>query len=498
MTHAVAQKHARETGSRTHQAPSAGTRGAALAPPDYGIGFVDQSSGEGLIQRQAVAPGDMPSANAPPRLNHTGLPNNLKAGIESLSGLDMSDVRVHFNSSRPARLRALAYTQGTDIHVAPGQARHLPHEAWHVVQQKQGRVTPTVQLKGGIPVNDDEGLEHEANAMGILALATAAKPRVAQVGQGPSQGKLAPRSRAVGTGTIQRYLDDENFLPKKEKTFKGWCDVWWGDPNRFSRSAYDHIEMLYDKLLAKDGTPEAVAAYDAAYYMGDAYYLKPETQVWTDAVQAAATKIENDHGGNIDEETIHGTWIGMEETGPEEYLKAVGAEVQRRKEQSERAAKDKQEAERQKTAAEEAARRQRQSKREWTGQQVIKACGYGGKTSVSPIWGGRTIMINQRNGYHFTQFYNNYDAKKEFPEGTDVDDIYKSVFGGTVEQSFHVTQELFGPVDKGNPHYHVTGVYKPAGSGKKTKPEEKPEAVLKGWLADEENRIKTLLRSSAT
>ncbi len=43
------------------------------------------------------------------------------------------------------QLNALAYNSGSPIHVAPGQDQHLPHEAWHVVQQKQGRVMPTVQ-----------------------------------------------------------------------------------------------------------------------------------------------------------------------------------------------------------------------------------------------------------------------------------------------------------------------------------------------------------------
>jgi Domain of unknown function (DUF4157) len=102
--------------------------------------------------------------------NRTGLPDNLKAGIERLSGMAMDDVRVHYNSSQPARLNALAYTQGSDIYIAPGQERHLPHEAWHVVQQGRGRVQPTMQLKDGVSVNDDEGLEHEANVMGAKAL----------------------------------------------------------------------------------------------------------------------------------------------------------------------------------------------------------------------------------------------------------------------------------------------------------------------------------------
>ena len=108
-------------------------------------------------------------AEAAPR-NRTGMPDALKAGIESLSGLSMDHVRVHYNSAKPAQLNAHAYAQGSEIHVAPGQERHLPHEAWHVVQQAHGRVRPTAQMKTGVPVNDDRGLEAEADAMGARAL----------------------------------------------------------------------------------------------------------------------------------------------------------------------------------------------------------------------------------------------------------------------------------------------------------------------------------------
>ena len=105
-----------------------------------------------------------------PQENRTGMPDNLKSGIESLSGLSMDAVRVHYNSSQPPQLNALAYAQGTDIHIAPGQEQHLPHEAWHVVQQAQGRVQPTMQMKDGVSVNDDAGLEHEADMMGAKAV----------------------------------------------------------------------------------------------------------------------------------------------------------------------------------------------------------------------------------------------------------------------------------------------------------------------------------------
>lgn len=118
---------------------------------------------EGLLNRAAKG---VVSLFQPPKApNRTGLPDRLKAGVESLSGLAMDDVRVHRNSPEPAKLGALAYTQGTEIHLGPGQEEHLPHEAWHAVQQKQGRVGVTAQFKG-IAVNRDQGLEAEANSRG--------------------------------------------------------------------------------------------------------------------------------------------------------------------------------------------------------------------------------------------------------------------------------------------------------------------------------------------
>ncbi len=102
--------------------------------------------------------------------NNTGLSDTLKTGIENLSGHSMDDVKVHYNSSKPAQLNAHAYAQGNQIHLGSGQEKHLPHEAWHVVQQKQGRVRPTMQMKGKVAINDDVVLEKEADLMGGKAL----------------------------------------------------------------------------------------------------------------------------------------------------------------------------------------------------------------------------------------------------------------------------------------------------------------------------------------
>jgi hypothetical protein len=110
-----------------------------------------------VAQRTAIAP-------------RGNLPDALRKGAEALSGIALDDVRVHYNSAEPAKLGAVAHARGSDIHLAPGQERHLPHEAWHVVQQKQGRVRPTMQLRRGVAINDNAGLEREADTMGARAL----------------------------------------------------------------------------------------------------------------------------------------------------------------------------------------------------------------------------------------------------------------------------------------------------------------------------------------
>ncbi len=172
-----------------------------IAPPAYGLSFIDNSP----VQR---------------RVNNTGLPDRLKSGVESLSGIDMSDVKVHYNSSQPAQLNAHAYAQGNQIHIAPGQQKYLPHEAWHVVQQKQGRVRPTKQMKGRVNVNDDSGLEKEADEMGARSLSIRFEPRqnnnVAQLHEQEFQNLAYRLTLPVqkagdeGAGQLQNFLVEDS------------------------------------------------------------------------------------------------------------------------------------------------------------------------------------------------------------------------------------------------------------------------------------------------
>lgn len=135
---------------------TAASRGRSLRPPRYGVDIVDAR----------------PAASA--------LPEPLAAGIEALAGVSMRDVRVHYGSPAPARLDALAFARGANIHVGPGAERHLAHEAWHVAQQKQGRVPVTANARG-TAINHDPALEREADRMGdraatMPAIARAAAP----------------------------------------------------------------------------------------------------------------------------------------------------------------------------------------------------------------------------------------------------------------------------------------------------------------------------------
>ncbi len=195
MSHITrAGRSARKTTADAATRGTEGRRGAALAPPTSGIDFVDRTA-----SAPAVMQAQRPHTGAP---GGDGLPPPLRDGIESLSGMAMDHVRVHYDSSLPAQLDALAYAKGADIHLAPGQDRHLPHEAWHVVQQAQKRVRPTVQAQGGAAINDDPALEREADRMGARALRASGDQAAALAPVRPATAADAPAQRM--TARIRR------------------------------------------------------------------------------------------------------------------------------------------------------------------------------------------------------------------------------------------------------------------------------------------------------
>ncbi len=129
-----------------------------------------------------AAPSPVP-VSSPGSSSASPLPCPLRQGLEGLSGFDLSGVRVHADDPAPGRLNALAYAEGGEIRLAPGQEQHLAHEGWHVVQQMQGRVRATTSEEG-VAINDDASLEREADEMGREAQRWS--------GVGPMQRKAFP------------------------------------------------------------------------------------------------------------------------------------------------------------------------------------------------------------------------------------------------------------------------------------------------------------------
>jgi hypothetical protein len=197
--------------------------------------FGNRALGQLLESKSKIREAKPAKTEAAPGRAINALPDRLKGSLELLSGMDLSDVRVHRNSSKPAELKALAYTQGRDIHLGPGQDEHLPHEAWHAVQQMQGRVKPTMQARG-VPINDDAHLEHEADRMvskvagfsrGQLAgtaSRSAKSARSAAVAQrklqitGLDDAKRKSFVKQINDGSALEYeLDGKGFLQQKDK-----------------------------------------------------------------------------------------------------------------------------------------------------------------------------------------------------------------------------------------------------------------------------------------
>jgi|GEM_PF-6753313 len=157
------------------------------------------------------------------------LPPTVQAKMENSFGEDFSDVSIHKDSPQSKELNAYAHTQGNDIHFAPGMYNPesqkgqelLGHELTHVVQQRQGRVQPTVQKKG-ININDDEGLEKEADEMGEKA-AKGAEAGIVQ--------------KAAGDGVQLKALEEDKV------------DAYFKDYEKFAQDQLDH---WYSKTTVED------------------------------------------------------------------------------------------------------------------------------------------------------------------------------------------------------------------------------------------------------
>jgi len=124
-----------------------------------------------VLQARSLTASPIQRAKVPiPSGGGSPLDDSVRGKMESSFGADFSSVRVHHGDTA-SKLGAAAFTQGDNVHFAPGQynTSNLGHELAHVVQQRQGRVSATGSV-GGQPLNDNPGLEREADQAAARAM----------------------------------------------------------------------------------------------------------------------------------------------------------------------------------------------------------------------------------------------------------------------------------------------------------------------------------------
>lgn len=176
---ALSVHHAAQPGKRTltealppvQAAMPSGAAGAATGASEAGeVGALPSGPRPSLQMLFGRPPGAAAGASAGAPLG-----GDVRSSVERSFGCDFSAVRVH-EGPQAAAVGALAYTQGEDIHFAPGAYRPdstagrevLAHELTHVVQQRAGE--RAVQAIGAA-VNGDTSLEAEADRLAARAAA---------------------------------------------------------------------------------------------------------------------------------------------------------------------------------------------------------------------------------------------------------------------------------------------------------------------------------------
>lgn len=210
-------------------------------------------------QLQAVQAGAhqfrLPDVRLPQPTGGRPLPEALRTRMEHSFAADFSSVRVHEGEAAPS-VGALAYTQGSHIHFAPGRyqpgsptgERLIGHELAHVVQQHHGRVA--VPAGEGAPVNTHPGLEAEADRAasqalsGQMARLPGADPGVVIP---PTQGAVI--NRVHDLDALFNVIDPSDA----DQVTKG---------NRVKPAEFENLKKQYDAIAA--GNPRVKLKIDAS------------------------------------------------------------------------------------------------------------------------------------------------------------------------------------------------------------------------------------------
>lgn len=228
------------------------------------------------------------------RPNRTGMPEEAKDRMETALGTDLSDVKIHPNSSEPRKVGALAFTQGRDVHFAPGHyaphttagQRLLGHELTHVTQQRAGKVQATGSI-GKVRANLDPALEREANLLGDYAArlpaGSPAGKQVEPIRRIEVKGPLGASAASAGSGGVVQCrlapgkvlkkllydevmtLDQVRSMVKRTMMRMMWT-VWGKDP----KDEEEFVEELLDRVFVRE------EKFDPSEYIRDHERFNPD------------------------------------------------------------------------------------------------------------------------------------------------------------------------------------------------------------------------------
>ncbi|WP_339734491.1 DUF4157 domain-containing protein [uncultured Sunxiuqinia sp.] len=176
------------------------------------------------MESRAVANAD----HSVKKKRNANLPEDLQTRIETSFGQDFSDVALQKNSIEAREMNALAFTQSEKIHFAPGQfnpntekGRNLiGHEFTHIAQQRSGVVKPTRVLRKRFTVNDDRGLEADAERFGRKAVRgeTISKYQSASLGMRNSMRTVQAKSSVIQMAKQSTHFGE--FIDESYTTIK--------------------------------------------------------------------------------------------------------------------------------------------------------------------------------------------------------------------------------------------------------------------------------------
>jgi len=207
----------------------------------------------------------------------TALSDGLNAGIEDLSGLNVSDVTVHPHSTKPAGADAL----GNQIHLGPDQEKHLTH-----VQPRQRRV-PAIIRVGNLPINDDSGRKSEAGRMAATAECLSAR--------GNPTG-MEVKASVSPTG------DSQDVVQMSVEDLGKWRDDIWNPVEaELSNAVYDVIASVEAEEIVDTGKEDP-----RKYYKREAKTLRGfDDGLGTDSMKTDE-RFANDERGGINTVGLRG------------------------------------------------------------------------------------------------------------------------------------------------------------------------------------------------